>query len=293
MSITSYTGAALSVLSSLTLTEWGILTGILTAIGTFLLNAWWGRRRDLREQQAHKLKLERYMHDRRQCDQPVVLNRRRQDGKINRSLVSAMSAASLVAALATAVVIHEGDGPTSVLPDTGETIHHAYPDPAHGWRVPTICQGRTRGVVPGMTATAAQCRLWLEAELSQEVINSLARNVKVPVTFSQAVALGMFRDNVGEGNFTASKLLRDVNAGRCHAAAREFNASPQIANGRPRIWQGRPIVDRRTGVVLLATGAPVMKWTTGGGIPLPGLIKRRAEERGLWEPDCTAWEDEK
>lgn len=289
LSITSYIGAAFSVLSSLTLTEWGILTGIFTALGTFALNAWWGRRRDKREMQAHMLKLERYRAD-RDCDVPVGLNSHRQRGAIKPSLIGAMSGVSLVAALAAAVAVHEGDGPTSVSAETGEVIHHAYPDPAHGWRVPTICQGRTRGVQPGMTATRAECRAWLEDELSNTVVQSLARNVTVPVTFSQAVALGMFRDNVGEGNFRASKLLRDVNAGRCRDAAREFNSAPRIVNGQPHIWTGRPIVDRHRGVVLLNTGAPVMKWTTANGVPLPGLIKRRAEERARFEPDCALWE---
>lgn len=231
-------------------------------------------------------------NDRRHENVPVTHDRRRNRGSINRSLVSGMSIASLVAAIGAGVVLYEGDGPTSIDPVTGAMLHHAYPDPAHGWNVPTICQGRTRGVYPGMAVTADQCWIWLQEELDREVVASLRRNVKMPVTFHQAVALGKFRDNVGETQFRASKLLREVNAGRCRSAAREFNAAPQIVNGRPRIWTGRSIIDRQTGAVLLATGGHVMKWTTGGGIPLAGLIKRRADERSQFEAHCHIWEGE-
>jgi lysozyme len=227
--------------------------------------------------------------DRRQRDDPVEIDRR-QRGAINRQLVAGMSVASLVAALAAGVATWEGNGPTSISP-SGQTVHHAYPDPSLGWGKPTICQGRTMGVFPGMTATAEQCQLWLAQELSDGVVRSLAAHVKTPVTQRQAVALGLFRDNVGEGNFRASRLLREVNAGRCVAAANEFNASPQInrATGQPIVWRRKPIIDRQTGKVLLATGAPIMKWTTAGGVPLPGLIKRRGEERAMFEADCPAW----
>lgn len=228
--------------------------------------------------------------DRRQRDEPVEVDRR-QRGAINRQLVAGMSVASLVAALAAGVVTWEGNGPTTVTP-AGQTIHHAYPDPALGWAKPTICQGRTLGVFRGVTATAEQCELWLHQELSETVVSSLARHVKTPVTQAQAVALGLFRDNVGEGNFRSSQLLREVNAGRCLAAALEFNAAPQIdrAIGRPILWRGKPIIDRQTGKVLLATGATIAKWTTAGGVPLPGLIKRRADERARFEADCPAWD---
>lgn len=39
-------------------TDWGILVGILTAIGTFLLNYYFQRRRDRREQKLHDLKVQ-------------------------------------------------------------------------------------------------------------------------------------------------------------------------------------------------------------------------------------------
>lgn len=241
--------------------------------------------------------------DRRRGERPVTIDRR-QKGIANLRLILgvSVSAASLAVAIGAVVTSHEGGGPTTAAP-TGETIHHAYPDPALGWDKPTICQGRTRGVFPGMTATADQCRLWLAAEIEHGVIAALARNIKVPLTFDQAVQQGSFLDNIGETQYRASAVLRRLNAGDCKGAAREMNASPQIdrASGQPRRWAGRPIVWQqrepvrnpvtgqviwKKGDVMLATGAPVMKWTTAGGIPLAGLIKRRTLERLVFERDC-------
>ncbi len=69
-SISSYVGAFLSIMAGLTLTEWGVIIGILTALLTFAVNTWFQHRRtlseqrishqrELREQQIHELTLER------------------------------------------------------------------------------------------------------------------------------------------------------------------------------------------------------------------------------------------
>jgi hypothetical protein len=49
----SYSGGIFAVLSALTLTEWGIVTGILTALGTFFLNSYFQWKRDQREQELN------------------------------------------------------------------------------------------------------------------------------------------------------------------------------------------------------------------------------------------------
>lgn len=54
----TYTASVFAVISAMTLTDWGILVGILTAIGTFLLNYYFQRRRDRREQKLHDLKVQ-------------------------------------------------------------------------------------------------------------------------------------------------------------------------------------------------------------------------------------------
>lgn len=46
---TSYAGAAIAVGSAMTLTEWGIVVGIVTALLTLAFNIWWGYRKDRRE----------------------------------------------------------------------------------------------------------------------------------------------------------------------------------------------------------------------------------------------------
>lgn len=50
MSSASYSGAVVSVATGLTLTEWGIVVGIVTAILTFTANIAWQFRRDRRAQ---------------------------------------------------------------------------------------------------------------------------------------------------------------------------------------------------------------------------------------------------
>jgi uncharacterized membrane protein (GlpM family) len=46
----SYAGAVVAIVASMTLTQWGILVGIFTALATFFLNAFYMRRRERREE---------------------------------------------------------------------------------------------------------------------------------------------------------------------------------------------------------------------------------------------------
>lgn len=70
----SYAGAAVSVIFSLTLTEWGVIVGILTALITLAANQLWQIRKDRREayaqaasdrraQQLHDLEVQRICTD--------------------------------------------------------------------------------------------------------------------------------------------------------------------------------------------------------------------------------------
>jgi len=49
----SYAGAAVTVATSLTLTQFGVIVGIFTALLTFLLNAWYTRERNSREREQN------------------------------------------------------------------------------------------------------------------------------------------------------------------------------------------------------------------------------------------------
>lgn len=59
MSTVSYVGAAASVGAGLTLTEWGIIVGIGTALLTFVANIIWQVRKDRRDQRIHDLEVQR------------------------------------------------------------------------------------------------------------------------------------------------------------------------------------------------------------------------------------------
>jgi ABC-type amino acid transport system permease subunit len=62
----SYVGAGTSVASALTMTDIGIIVGIVTAVLTFSLNAWfqWDRRR--REIKEHALRVQSLQEDLKQ-----------------------------------------------------------------------------------------------------------------------------------------------------------------------------------------------------------------------------------
>lgn len=206
----------------------------------------------------------------------------------NKTLVFAAALAASLAGISQ-IEIDEGFGPTSRT-EEGDVVAEAYADPAHGWNVPTICNGRTKGVFQGQTATLEQCREWLVEDVSDSG-RAIKRCTPVEMTQGQYDALTRLVHNIGQGAYCSSAIAREINAGNCTAAAKEFNAMPQIdrKTKRPRIWTGKSIKDRRTGAVLLATGAPIMKWTTANHLPLPGLILRRASERAEFEMDCDVW----
>jgi uncharacterized membrane protein (DUF485 family) len=53
----SYAGAGVSIASSLTLTEWGVIIGIATALLTFALNAVYMYRKDRREEREFSARI--------------------------------------------------------------------------------------------------------------------------------------------------------------------------------------------------------------------------------------------
>lgn len=273
----SYAGGGFSVLSALTLTQWGIIVGIVTAILTFALNAWWGYRRDRREQELHEAALRGAID-------------RRQDGKADLRMLAFVATLSIAAGSGGFYFAktQEGTGPVAKVGE--QQVAVAYPDPAHGWKVPTICAGRTKGVFPGQRATMDECDAWLIEDLTYAG-QAIKRCTPVKMTQWQYNYLVSFVHNVGGGAYCGSQVARNINAGRCLEAAQEMHAVPQIdrVTGKPKVWRGKPIISRQTGEVLLATGSPVMKWTTAAGIPLPGLIKRRNTEAAGFAEDCDLW----
>lgn len=127
----------------------------------------------------------------------------------------------------------------------------AYPDPAHGWSVPTIGYGHTSAggapkVTKGMSITEAQADEILRQDLAS-VVRQVERLVAVPLNENQKGALVSFTFNLGAGNLSSSTLLRKLNAGDYIGAAGEFE-----------------------------------RWVHGAGKVMPGLVKRRKDERALF-----------
>lgn len=132
-------------------------------------------------------------------------------------------------------------------------VDHWYPDPAHGWKVPTCCYGHTDAAgEPKYAATkakkftAAEGRAILANDL-KVVCNSVAAVVTVQLTDNQFGALVSFTYNCGLGNLKKSTLLKRVNSGDFAGAEREFG-----------------------------------KWVNAGGKKLNGLVRRRAAEAELF-----------
>ncbi len=128
----------------------------------------------------------------------------------------------------------------------------AYPDPGtappHGNGEPwTIGVGHTGGVKPGDTCTMEQAMAWLRSDVAwaEAAVN---RRITVPLAQSQFDALVSFVFNVGESQFGTSTLLRLLNAGDYRGAAAQFD-----------------------------------RWNLAGGRVMPGLVRRRAEERAMFE----------
>ena len=120
----------------------------------------------------------------------------------------------------------------------------AYDD---GVGVQTIGYGHTKGVKPGMTITADQAVQFLREDL-HSAERDIDRLVTVHLCQHQFDALASLVFNIGGTAFRDSTLLRKLNAGDYAGAAVQLD-----------------------------------RWVHGGGKIMPGLVKRRAAERALFE----------
>lgn len=111
----------------------------------------------------------------------------------------------------------------------------------------TIGYGHTRGVNADQVITQGDAELLLESDLD-DAAQSIRELVTVPLTQGQFDALCDFVFNLGAGRLRDSTLLQLLNQGRYGEAAAQFRF-----------------------------------WVMAGGHALPGLIKRRAAERALFE----------
>lgn len=125
------------------------------------------------------------------------------------------------------------------LTETSEGLYlTAYPDPIHGWAVPTIGYGHTKGVKQGDTCTKEQAVAWLLEDI-QEAESVLRQWVTVELNEGQWDACGDFVFNMGAGRVASgddpgkdgfvwlrtgnhSTLLRLINQSRFDEAAEQF-----------------------------------------------------------------------
>ncbi|MGK7949868.1 MAG: lysozyme [Xenococcaceae cyanobacterium] len=119
----------------------------------------------------------------------------------------------------------------------------AYLCPANVW---TIGYGHTATVKPGMCINQVEAEELLKSDL-RRFENAISNLVRVPLTQAQFDALVSFTFNVGVYAFKKSTLLRLVNQGDFLGAAKQFG-----------------------------------RWVNANGKKLPGLVKRREEEKKLF-----------
>lgn len=120
----------------------------------------------------------------------------------------------------------------------------AYKCPAGIW---TCGYGHTLGVTAGVTCSKEQALAWLAEDVggAEKYVSAL---VKVPLSQNQFDALVSFVFNLGAGSLKSSTMLRLINAGNYSQAANEFG-----------------------------------KWVMAGGKTQPGLVRRRAAEKKMFE----------
>lgn len=111
----------------------------------------------------------------------------------------------------------------------------------------TIGYGSTGGIKDGQTISQDEAETMLRSDLD-EAAEQVSALVTVPLTQGQFDALTDFVFNLGAGRFRDSTLLRLLNQGKYAQASAQF-----------------PI------------------WILAAGAPQPGLIKRRAAERKLFD----------
>ena len=123
----------------------------------------------------------------------------------------------------------------------------AYPDPGSGGAPWTIGFGHTAGVKPGDTCTHEQAMAWLRADVANAE-GDVSRLVSAPLAQHQFDALVSFTFNLGGGNLAKSTLLRRLNSQAYAEVGRQFDV-----------------------------------WNRGPQGVMPGLVRRRAVERALFE----------
>jgi lysozyme len=158
--------------------------------------------------------------------------------------------AAITAGRAMAAALTVSFGGAALIISHEGTESRVYLDPVG---IPTVCTGHTATVSQkdvGKTFSSEVCANLLRQDL-RVAEAAVKKCTTVPITQEQYDALVSFTFNVGGGAYCRSTLARRLNAGRCTAAGDQF-----------------------------------LRWNKAGGKVLPGLTRRRAEERTLFMTGC-------
>ena len=130
---------------------------------------------------------------------------------------------------------HEGLG------QPGATVQKAYADPYYGWRIATICYGRTAGVKQGDTATLAQCDQFLREDVDKHC--ALVYDALLPhgiwLTQGEQDAYCSFAYNLGKFKGTDSvygRLLKQDDWGACMGLLKYSYSNGKFSRG---LWERR------------------------------------------------------
>ncbi|WP_246689907.1 lysozyme [Methylobacterium sp. WL7] len=121
----------------------------------------------------------------------------------------------------------------------------AYPDPATGREPWTACFGETDGIKRGDTFTVAECKAMLAASLEKYAVK-LEACISRPMADETYSAFLSLSYNIGSGGFCKSSVARLWNAGESRAAC-----------------------------------DAMLKFNRAAGAVMPGLTRRRTQERAL------------
>lgn len=121
----------------------------------------------------------------------------------------------------------------------------AYPDPASRGEPWTICYGHTGGVRRGEYRSMADCKALLLSDLEKSG-QMIEHCIQAPMSVERYVAVLSLAHNIGPAGVCKSSIVRDLNAGRNRQACDGF-----------------------------------LKYHYAAGISMPGLVRRRQQERTL------------
>lgn len=123
----------------------------------------------------------------------------------------------------------------------GQTTQRAYADPYLGWKVATICYGRTHGVKKGDIASLGQCEEFLMSDVARHC--KLVYDALIPhgiwLTQGEQDAYCSFAFNLGKFKGTDSvygRLLKNDDWGACMGLLKYTHSGGKPSRG---LWNRR------------------------------------------------------